>query len=271
MMRVRPPAVAGSFYPARAAQLQQAVEALLARARSAAWPDASQPKALIVPHAGYVYSGPTAAQAYQLLAPHRATITRVVLLGPVHHVPVRGLALPTAQAFATPLGEVPIDAAAVRSLADLPQVVYGDAAHAQEHALEVQLPFLQTALDHFTLLPLAVGAASPEQVAQVLDRIWGGAETLLVISSDLSHGLPYQQAQVQDQATVETMLHPSVFLNHQQACGATPVNGLLLAASAHGLQAHLLELCNSGDTAGDRSQVVGYAALAFDRETNHVH
>jgi len=265
MNAIRPPAVAGMFYPASAATLQADVDRLLA---AAPIPAMAQPKALIVPHAGYIYSGPTAARAYAALAAWHATIRRVVLLGPTHRVAVRGLALPASDAFATPLGEVSIDVAARAALADLPQVVVSDPAHALEHSLEVHLPFLQRALDDFSLLPLAVGQASPEAVAEVLERLWGGPETLLVISSDLSHFLPYATAQQVDGETCRHILKLSTDIDPYQACGAFPLNGLLLAAQRHGLQPTLLDLCNSGDTAGDRQRVVGYAAFAF-HEADH--
>jgi MEMO1 family protein len=261
MEPIRPAAVSGAFYPGQPSVLSETVLALLAKAA----PDtgAAIPKALIVPHAGYIYSGATAALAYARLAGARKQIRRVVLLGPVHRVPVRGLALPGAAAFATPLGEVQIDQAAVATLADLPQVVVSAPAHAREHALEVQLPFLQSVLDDFKLVPLAVGNATPAEVAQVLERLWGGPETLIVISTDLSHFLPYRAAQTLDQETVQHIMNFGDPLTHEQACGGTPVNGLMLAARQHGLQAQLLGLCNSGDTAGDKNRVVGYAAIAF--------
>ncbi len=270
MHPVRPPAVAGSFYPGGSQTLSHDVLAMLAAAKpDAAGAAAPSPKALIVPHAGYIYSGATAALAYAQLATVRQTIRRVVLLGPVHRVPVRGLALPGADYFATPLGEIEVDQNAVAAIRALPQVVVSPAAHAHEHSLEVQLPFLQLALDEFKLLPLAVGDATPAEVAQVLELLWGGDETLIVISSDLSHFLPYASAQEIDNETVQSILQLQTKLNHQQACGATPVNGLLLAARQHHLQPHLLGLCNSGDTAGDKGRVVGYAALAFTPGENH--
>lgn len=256
----RPPAVAGMFYPAAAATLQATVDALLAAAPATAM---TQPKAIIAPHAGYIYSGPTAARIYAALAPWRQTIRRVVLLGPTHRVAVRGLALPACHAFATPLGTIPLDAAAMAALDELPEVCRNDAAHALEHSLEVHLPFLQRALDAFTLVPLAVGDAAPEAVAEVLDRLWGGDETLIVVSSDLSHFLPYATAQQVDGNTCRHILALDTHIHPEQACGAYPINGLLLAARRRGLQARLLDLCNSGDTAGDRDRVVGYAAFAF--------
>jgi AmmeMemoRadiSam system protein B len=262
MGHVRPPAVAGMFYPGSAGVLQRDVDALLADAVPA--PAGRQPKALIVPHAGYIYSGSTAAHAYALLAPWRETITRVVLLGPTHRVPVSGLALTEADGLATPLGTIAVDAAAVAEIADLPQVVASDRVHAQEHSLEVHLPFLQRALSSFRVVPLAVGHASPEAVAEVLDRLWGGPETLIVISSDLSHFLPYAAATAVDADTCDRILQFDTHIRPDEACGAYPVNGLLLAARRRGLAVRLLHRCNSGDTAGDKRRVVGYAAFAFE-------
>jgi AmmeMemoRadiSam system protein B len=260
MNSVRAPAVAGAFYPGAAATLQAQVAALLAVATP---PRQQRPKAFIAPHAGYVYSGPVAANAYALLAPFRSDYTRVVLLGPAHRVYVDGLALPAADAFATPLGEIALDREAIAAIRHLPQVCISDDAHAHEHSLEVHLPFLQQALAGFTLVPLAVGEASAEQVAEVLGLLWGDERTLIVISSDLSHYLPYAQAKTIDEQTARMVLNMAPQLNHQQACGATPVNGLLLEARGRGLSPELLDLRNSGDTAGDKSRVVGYASFAF--------
>jgi AmmeMemoRadiSam system protein B len=261
MSTIRPAAVAGMFYPGNPAVLASDLDRMLAEASDRA--PAIAPKALIVPHAGYIYSGPIAATGYALLKPLAERIRRVVLLGPTHRLAVRGLALPGAEAFSTPLGTVPVDQESVRGVAELPQVTVSPEAHALEHSLEVHLPFLQTVLEDFTLLPLAVGMASPEEVAEVLDQVWGGPETLIVISSDLSHYLPYDAATQIDGATVDTILRLEETVTHQQACGGTPVNGLIIAARRHGMQPHLLDLRNSGDTAGDRGRVVGYAALAF--------
>ena len=274
MHQIRQPAVAGAFYPGLAAALSSDVQDFLNTARQTTNPaslSVGVPKAIIVPHAGYIYSGSTAALAYELLLAARQRISRVVLLGPVHRVPVRGLALPGADAFVTPLGSVDIDQQAVAAIAPLRQVVTSAPAHAQEHSLEVQLPFLQTVLDNFKLLPLAVGDATPAEVAEVLEVLWGGQETLIVISSDLSHFLPYHRAQSVDSVTVRSIMHLDACLTHNQACGGTPVNGLLLAARKHQLQAHLLGLCNSGDTAGDKGRVVGYASVAFMQGDRHVH
>lgn len=271
MHSIRQPAVAGVFYPGQASALSSHVRALLLAAVPAQAPANTFPKALIVPHAGYVYSGSTAALAYARLAPLRSSIRRVVLLGPVHRVPVRGLALPGADIFATPLGQIEVDQRALGSLKKLRQVGTSPAAHASEHSLEVQLPFLQAVLEDFKLVPLAVGDATPAEVAEVLEALWGGPETLVVISTDLSHFLPYDAAQAVDQETVKRILTLSGNLTHAQACGGTPVNGLLLAARQHHLQALLLGQCNSGDTAGDKNRVVGYAAIAFLTEPGHVH
>lgn len=262
----RPAAVAGSFYPGSAAVLASEVRQMLAEVPHA---PTFRAKAIIVPHAGYVYSGPIAASVYAPLAALRATVRRVVLLGPTHRVAVDGLALSSSTGFSTPLGVVPLDAPAMSSIADLPQVVVSDAAHALEHSLEVQLPFLQTVLGDFSLVPLAVGRATAAEVAQVLERLWGGDETLIVISSDLSHYLPYSEARQSDAASAKQILALDARLDHRHACGATPVNGLLLAARRHGLQARQIDLRNSGDTAGDKSRVVGYGAFSFTAGPSH--
>lgn len=265
MTRVRPPAVAGMFYPGNADALRRDVLAMLAAAET----QPLTPKAIIVPHAGYIYSGPIAASAYTLLSPLRGRVSRVVLLGPVHRVWVPGLALPGADAFDTPLGRVEIDAKGVAAVAGLPQVETNPGAHAMEHSLEVHLPFLQVALGDFKLVPLAVGGASPGEVAEVLDILWGGDETLIVVSSDLSHYLPYAQARSVDAGTADAILHLSTELIGERACGAHPINGLLLAARHKGLSAHLLDLRSSGDTAGDKHRVVGYGAFAFTEDNRH--
>lgn len=271
MQHLRRPAVAGTFYPDQSLTLSRKVKELLSAAPLFVGSGDAVPKALIVPHAGYIYSGATAALAYARLAPARATIKRVVLLGPVHRVPVRGLALAGATLFSTPLGDIEVDQEAVMALAGMPQVVVSAPAHAQEHSLEVQLPFLQSVLDDFKLVPLAVGDATPDEVAQVLEALWGGPETLIVVSSDLSHFLPYARAQSVDSATASSILQLSTTITHEQACGGTPINGLLVAARAHQLEPQLLGLCNSGDTAGDKGRVVGYAAFAFTEKQFVTH
>jgi hypothetical protein len=263
MPTLRPPAVAGAFYPGDPQALLGEVDDLLDGVESLGV-RFGHPKVLIVPHAGYIYSGATAAHAYSELIPARGLVKRVVLLGPVHRVAVRGLALPGVDLFATPLGRIALDADAVRLLADLPQVVTSAPAHAMEHSLEVQLPFLQRVLGEFSLVPFAVGDASPAQVAEVLERLWGGPETLIVISTDLSHYHEYETAQKIDADTAERIGRLETGLNHNQACGATPLNGLLTLARRKGLSIRRLSVCNSGDTAGGRGRVVGYSAFALD-------
>lgn len=262
---VRPAAVAGLFYPGDAATLQQEVRSLL-ESTPESLPAPGFPKALIVPHAGYIYSGAVAAQAYDLLRPARGIVSRVVLLGPCHRVAVKGLALPGAAAFATPQGRLAVDQDAVKRLLRLPFVTEFPATHAQEHSLEVQLPFIREVLGDVRIVPLVVGMASADQVVEVLERVWGGPETLILISSDLSHFRAYEQARDIDHATVQAILQGDGALNHEQACGATPISGMLQAAARHRLTTRLLRYCNSGDTAGGRDRVVGYAAFAFEEQ-----
>ena len=260
--KIRPAAVAGSFYVADPQRLRTAVADLLAAAPASA---GASPKALIVPHAGYVYSGGVAAAAFTTLKSDEQGISRVVLIGPAHYVAVRGIAVPTADAFETPLGRVPIDRDAVSAIADLPFVVQADAAHAPEHALEVELPFLQTLLGSFALVPLVVGDADPRQVAEVLERLWGGPDTLIVVSSDLSHYHDYDTAQRLDAATAAAIERGEWrSLGPDRACGFLPVAGLLVEADRRGLAARRLALCNSGDTAGPRDRVVGYGAWIWE-------
>jgi len=219
-------------------------------------------KAHIVPHAGYIYSGGIAAAAYATVASLRQVIRRIVLIGPSHRVYLRGMAVPAASAFATPLGEVVIDQDLKASLLQLGDVIEADAPHAQEHCLEVQLPFLQMLFDHFTLLPLVIGAAAPEQVAATLAHAWGDASTLVLVSSDLSHYHTYEQARHIDAATTASILKREPTLAGEQACGAVGINGLLYLAGKRELPVSEIARCNSGDTAGDRSRVVGYGAFA---------
>ena len=263
-LSVRPAAVAGTFYPANRAALIAQLEAMLAAA--ADQHNHPAPKAIIVPHAGYNYSGETAARAYARIGQLRGTIRRVVLLGPAHRVHLRGLALPEVEAFDTPMGTVQLDLDAMRQVSALRQVVASRPVHAAEHALEVQLPFLLHALGEFKLVPLVVGEATPAMVAEVLDLLWGGDETLIVISSDLSHFHSYRDAMNLDARTVAAILAQSQYITHEQACGATPINGLMQLAKRRGLAVELIDQSNSGDTAGDRSRVVGYAAFALYQE-----
>ena len=262
MSQTRPAAVAGMFYPGDQVTLARELLGMLDETREAPLAPGF-PKALIVPHAGYIYSGPVAAHAYSLLRPAMGIVKRVVLLGPCHRVAVRGLALPEATAFQTPLGPVEIDQAAVAELKGLPQVAVNAATHAHEHSLEVQLPFLQQVLKGFKLVPLVVGQATRGEVAAVLDRLWGGPETLVVISSDLSHYHPYDTARAIDRKTVQAIVGFRTDIDHVQACGATPMIGFLETAKRRGMTPELLDARNSGDTAGGRDRVVGYASFAF--------
>lgn len=262
----RPAAVAGAFYPLDAGALGAQVGTLLGQAGAPPAPRRAPPKALIAPHAGYAYSGAVAARAYRLLEPHRESIRRVVLVGPSHRVAFRGVALPSAEAFLTPLGAVAVDRDAAADAASRGLVRIADEPHAWEHALEVQLPFLQTVLDGFAIVPLVVGRASAGEVAEVLDSLWGDRQTVIVTSSDLSHYHEHAQATRIDRETVESVLRFDAQLDHERACGATAINALLTCARARGLSASLLALCNSGDTAGPRDRVVGYCAVAFDEQ-----
>jgi len=264
MSRVRVPAVAGSFYPADPSRLVQQVDGWLSGASTS---EEARPAALIVPHAGYIYSGPIAASAYAHLRAFKegsaaGSVTRVLLLGPCHFVPLRGLAHPDADVLQTPLGTVSVDAE-LRERAEATGLVSGSVeAHRREHSLEVQLPFLQRALGTFSVLPLVVGRASPEQVASVLETLWT-PDVLPVISSDLSHYLPYAQARQVDQQTAEQVVALEGPLDGERACGASAINGLLLTARRRGLRPRLLDLRSSGDTAGDKDRVVGYGAFAL--------
>jgi len=257
---LRPPAVAGLFYPADSAQLHKEVQTYLRTASNA--PETEPvPKAIIVPHAGYVYSGPVAASAYARLLPSRDRIRRVVLLGPSHRVPFHGLATSSVDAFVTPLGQIPLDQQAITSLGNLPQVQRLDTAHAEEHSLEVHLPFLQETINHFQLVPLVVGDTRPVEVAEVLERLWGDTETLIIISSDLSHYHDYTTAQRLDRDTSTAIEHLQVeTLQAENACGYIPISGLLYLARKRNLHVSTIDLRNSGDTAGPRDKVVGYGA-----------
>lgn len=259
---VRQAAVAGMFYPGDALTLSRDLADYLGAVPPAPTLPAA-PKALIVPHAGYIYSAPVAAPAYARLSPLKNIVRRVVLLGPCHRVAVQGIAMPAVSHFATPLGQIPLDRDALDSLRALPQIVVSDAAHAEEHSLEVQLPFLQTTLGDFALVPLAVGRASTADVAEVIEQLWGGPETLIVISSDLSHFHAYAEARRIDGATVGQIEALQALTSFEQACGALPINGMLEIARRRGLSIQLLDQRNSGDTAGDKQRVVGYASFAL--------
>jgi len=262
MTATRHAAVAGSFYPDDPTELRAVVDAYLEDAGRHAGAGLA-PKALIVPHAGFIYSGPVAARAYAALRSLDRHIERVVLVGPSHFAYIRGLAVPTVERFETPLGPVPLDRDAIESLRALPQVTVDDAPHRREHSLEVQLPFLQCTLGDFRLMPLAVGESTPAEVAGVLEMVWGGAETLIVISSDLSHYHDYYDAQALDRATADAIESGDIaHLNGEGACGFLGIAGLLTRCGALGLRLDRLDLRNSGDTAGPKAQVVGYGAWA---------
>jgi MEMO1 family protein len=259
--RIRRPAVAGMFYPGDEATLRRSVRDSLAAAK----PDpAVSPKAVIAPHAGYVYSGGIAGAAFAYFLSQRKEIRRIILVGPSHRIPFNGLAISGVEAFQTPLGLVPLDSSAQETIRRLPQVRVSDQAHSTEHSLEVELPFLQETLDDFTLVPLVVGEATAEEVSEVLNLLWGGAETRFVVSSDLSHYHDYESANRSDRAAAQAIenLEPQE-LELDQACGCQPVRGLLLAARQHRLKARTVDLRNSGDTAGSKDRVVGYGAFIF--------
>ncbi|MCW8906071.1 MAG: AmmeMemoRadiSam system protein B [Sedimenticola sp.] len=262
MQTIKHPAVAGMFYPADPQSLQQEIEQFLSDAHPAL---TTPPKALVVPHAGYIYSGPIAASAYASLRAARDRINRVLILAPAHRVPFQGLAFSSASQFETPLGLIPVDREAVDRIHSLPQLQENDFAFRDEHSIEVQLPFLQQVLEEFSIVPLLVGDASDLQVAEVLEQLWDGDETLILISSDLSHYLEYEAATRMDRETtraIEAMQPEAISYHH--ACGRTPLRGLLRVARAHGLKPTTLDLRNSGDTAGSHDRVVGYGAYVFN-------
>ncbi len=266
MGTIRQTAVAGQFYPDEALDLTTMVDELLAAEKTAG----DCPKVIIVPHAGYIYSGPTAAKAYARIISGRHCITRVVILGPAHRVGFRGMALSDAGQFATPLGEIDIDHVATEQISRLPSVVKLTSAHAQEHSLEVQLPFLQRCLDQFTLVPIVVGQCPAGDVARVIEALWGGPETLIVLSTDLSHFLSYAGAQQKDADTSRQILDHSTQISPDQACGAHPLNGLLQVLSSKNLPISQLAVVNSGDTAGDKNRVVGYGAYVVNENSRVV-
>jgi AmmeMemoRadiSam system protein B len=266
--RTRAAAVAGSFYPDRPDALGAMVRRLLDGAAMEDGLGATTPKALIAPHAGYVYSGPVAASAFARLAALRDRVRRVVLIGPSHFVPFRGIATSGAAAFETPLGRVEVDLAAESKLTAVAGVIDLPRAHAREHGLEVELPFLQEMLDDFAIVPLVVGDATHEEVGGTLDLLWGGAETLVVVSSDLSHYLDYDSAARIDATTaraIEELRWEAIEPEH--ACGWAAIRGLLWSAHRRGLEVATLDLRSSGDTAGPRDAVVGYGAWVLREGT----
>lgn len=263
MDKIRQAAVAGMFYPADRRQLTLMISDFLSDAKT----NGHKPKAIIAPHAGYIYSGPVAASAYARLSDCASSIKRVVLLGPAHRMSIRGLAASTAAAFATPLGDVPVDREAQQSILALSQVQLIDEAHRGEHSLEVHLPFLQMICPDFSIVPLLVGTAEDSEVAEVLEKLWGGPETLIIISSDLSHYHDYATAHALDLTTAEAIEHLDLAsIRYDSACGRIPIRGLLQIARRHRLSAHTVDLRNSGDTAGPKDRVVGYGAFVFSED-----
>jgi AmmeMemoRadiSam system protein B len=260
-MIVRQAAVAGTFYPADAGELVEMVDQFMTEAGG----NGDMTKAIIAPHAGYIYSGPIAASAYAHLAGKKNLVRRVALMGPAHRVPLQGLAASSAQVFATPLGEVSVDQEALAKVLDLPQVQVWDEAHAFEHSLEVHLPFLQRLYTQFSIVPLLVGQATGQEVAEVLNLLWGGPETAVVISSDLSHYHDYTTAQHLDQFTAQAITNlDGQALQYESACGRNAIRGLLRVAKERNLNGRVVDLRNSGDTSGSRSRVVGYGAFVFE-------
>lgn len=264
MSLIKRPAVAGKFYPGDAKALRQMLAELFAAAAKRVAPINTCPKAIIAPHAGYIYSGATAAAGYQVLTAFADRIKHVTLLGPAHYIPVLGLACSSSDFFETPLGKLVVRPSLRSQILNLPQVKTNDSAFEKEHSLEVHLPFLQTVLNNFTILPLLVGRAEPAEIAEVIEACWGDEHSLIVISSDLSHYLSYEQAQMIDQQTSAAIVSLQVDnIDRHQACGRSPIKGLLTAAQHHNLYVKVIEQCNSGDTAGDKSRVVGYASYHF--------
>ncbi|ABZ75524.1 protein of unknown function DUF52 [Shewanella halifaxensis HAW-EB4] len=263
---IRPAAVAGLFYPAAPDELRAMLEGYLARARmsliSQANTQHSQAKVIIVPHAGYIYSGLVAAHAYVLIESMAATVNKVLLIGPAHRVYLQGGALPQSQYFETPLGQISIDKRSVEMLESNPHITVSDLPHQQEHCLEVQLPFLQHCLNQFELIPLLIGESDPQETAKLLEQLWGGEETLVVVSTDLSHFHRYAEATHLDKLTCQKILQGLETIFPEQACGSFCLNALMLQLKRHQLCLTQLSYQNSGDTAGDKNRVVGYASFA---------
>jgi len=271
---VRPPAVASLFYPGEAAELKQNLREMLDEASEAEDPNEDLPagqhlRALIVPHAGYVYSGTTAALAYHLLRKNRDDFHRILLLGPAHRVWLEGITFPGTDAFETPLGRIPLAKQQIRELLRFPEVQLRDDAHQDEHCLEVQLPFLQEILNEFELLPAVVGEISPDSLSGLLENLLEDPQNLLLLSTDLSHFHSYSEAQAIDQKTAEAIeSFEDEKILPEQACGAHPLRGLLRHARIQGWKIQRLGLCNSGDTAGSKDRVVGYGAWALSESVS---
>lgn len=262
MNKIRQPAVAGLFYPADPGRLREMANEFLETAVPPATP--LNPKAIIAPHAGYIYSGPIAGSAFKPWQGQMDNVTRILLIGPAHTMAITGLAGVSASAMRTPLGDVLVDEEGMKMLRPLPQVQIHDGAHSREHCLEVMLPFLQLIAPQAKIVPLVVGQGHGREVAEVLQILWGGPETRIVISSDLSHYYDYHTAKKLDAATAQAVetLQPEE-LSSESACGRIPIQGLLYQARAHHLNAHTVDLRNSGDTAGSHDRVVGYGAFLF--------
>ncbi len=258
---VRTTAVAGAFYPSEPEILSKDIQRYIEETPSVSLP---VPKAIIVPHAGYEYSAGVAASAYKLLKSGRKSIKKVVILAPSHKIGFNGMALTKASAYETPLGNVEIDKEMNEQLLALPLVDYLEEAHKSEHSLEVQLPFLKEALDDFKLIPVITGNASPTDVETLLETVWGKKDTLIVISTDLSHYLPYNEACILDNKTKTAIENLDIdSIEQEQACGYVPLKGMLTIAKAKKMQVETLEVKNSGDTSGSKNRVVGYGAWAF--------
>jgi AmmeMemoRadiSam system protein B len=260
-MQCRPPAVAGAFYPGDPLELSAMVSELLVAADPTSLP--RRPRALVVPHAGYIYSGGVAAQGYSRLEPFAGEIRRVILLGPNHRVPLAGIAAPDVSCFRTPLGDIDIDQKMISQLADKGLLQINSLPHENEHCLETQLPFLQKLLSDWQLVPLIVGETAVDDVSALLDEVIHDPDNLVIISSDLSHFHEYHEAQRIDSHTSELIETLQPVVHPQQACGAFPLNGLLQLAGSMGLKVITLDRKNSGDTAGGKDQVVGYGCYAF--------
>jgi hypothetical protein len=261
---VRPAAVAGTFYPGSPGELGTTIDQLLDAARATPVVKAGTPKALIVPHAGYIYSGAVAATGFARIAAGADRLERVVIISPAHRVYVEGLTWPGTTHLRTPLGEIEVDVAAIR---EIPELVAHPAAHAREHAIEVELPFVQRLAPRAKVIPIAASHASPALVGKVLEQLWGGPETLIVISSDLSHYHPYADAHERDRRTAAKIIALDTGLEGEEACGCTGINGLAWVARRRHLRVEVLDLRSSGDTAGPRDEVVGYGAFALYEET----
>ena len=259
-MTARAPAVAGLFYEADPARLRRHVDGLLAGVSDGSHPF---PRALIVPHAGYIYSGQTAARAYARLRHRERPIRRVALFGPAHRVYLEGMAVPSVEAFDTPLGRIPLDLEGIDAVRSMPGVCVSDEAHREEHSLEVQLPFLQAVLTDFSLVPVVVGRCEGPLVGAVMEALWSDAGTLLLVSTDLSHFHSYDRARNLDTRTSERLLPRHRDLVGEEAYGASALNGLMSTGRSRSLEMELIDLCNSGDTAGDRNRVVGYGAFSL--------